>query len=56
MIVLVEPWSDQKLATRLAEEAGAKASWSWPRSGGAGPDNYIDSHGLQHHHAGQALR
>src|ERR671919_151300 len=26
-VVLVEPWSDQKLAARVAEEAGARAVW-----------------------------
>jgi zinc/manganese transport system substrate-binding protein len=44
VIIVVEPWSDQKLAARLAEEAGAKIAVVNARLGAtSGPDAYINS-------------
>jgi zinc/manganese transport system substrate-binding protein len=44
VIIVVEPWSDQKLAARLAEEAGAKIAVVNARLGAtSGPDAYISS-------------
>jgi zinc/manganese transport system substrate-binding protein len=43
VIVVVEPWSDQKLAARLAEETGAKIALVNAKLGGSGPDAYINS-------------
>ncbi len=43
VIVVVEPWSDQKLAARVAEEAGAKIAVVNGKLGAAGPDGYITS-------------
>jgi zinc/manganese transport system substrate-binding protein len=44
VIIVVEPWSDQKLAARLAEEAGAKIAVVNARLGTtSGPDAYINS-------------
>lgn len=42
--VVVEPWSDQKLAARVAEDAGARVVMLHARLGqGSGPDAYIAS-------------
>jgi zinc/manganese transport system substrate-binding protein len=44
VIIVVEPWSDQKLAARLAEETGAKIAVVNARLGAtSGPDAYINS-------------
>jgi len=43
VIVVVEPWSDQKLAARVAEEAGAKIAVVNGKLGASGPDGYITS-------------
>jgi ABC-type Zn uptake system ZnuABC Zn-binding protein ZnuA len=44
VVVVVEPWSDQKLAARLAEEAGAKVAVVNARLGaGSGPEAYLAS-------------
>jgi ABC-type Zn uptake system ZnuABC Zn-binding protein ZnuA len=44
VIVVVEPWSDRKLAARLAEEAGATVAVVNAKLGAAGgPGAYIDS-------------
>jgi zinc/manganese transport system substrate-binding protein len=43
VVVVVEPWSDQKLGARLAEEAGAKVAVVNAKLGGSGPDAYISS-------------
>lgn len=44
VIIIVEPWSDQKLAARLAEEGGAKVAVVNARLGAAsGPEAYINS-------------
>jgi ABC-type Zn uptake system ZnuABC Zn-binding protein ZnuA len=43
VVVVVEPWSDQKLAARLAEEAGATIAVINARLGAPGPDGYIVS-------------
>jgi ABC-type Zn uptake system ZnuABC Zn-binding protein ZnuA len=41
-VVLVEPWSDQKLASRVAQEAGARAVVMATSVGAApGTDDYI---------------
>ena len=41
-VILVEPWNDVKLATRVAEEAGARAIVFAPAVGAVkGADNYI---------------
>jgi ABC-type Zn uptake system ZnuABC Zn-binding protein ZnuA len=41
-VLLVEPWNDVKLATRIAEEAGAKAFVMATAVGAVkGADNYI---------------
>jgi ABC-type Zn uptake system ZnuABC Zn-binding protein ZnuA len=42
-VVVVEPWSDQKLAGRIAQEAGAKLVVLNARLGAAGADAYITS-------------
>lgn len=42
-VVIVEPWSDRKLAGRVAEEAGAAVVVLNARLGAAGPDAYIAS-------------
>ena len=43
-VVIVEPWNDQKLAARVAEEAGAKALVLAPGVGSVkGADNYLDT-------------
>jgi zinc/manganese transport system substrate-binding protein len=41
VIVVVEPWSDQKLAARLADEASAKIAVVNAKLGGSGPEAYI---------------
>jgi zinc/manganese transport system substrate-binding protein len=44
VVIVVEPWSDQKLAARLAEEAGAKVAVVNARLGaGGGPEAYLAS-------------
>jgi zinc/manganese transport system substrate-binding protein len=43
VIVVVEPWSDQKLAARLADEAGAKIAVVNAKLGGSGPEAYLSS-------------
>ena len=42
-VVVVEPWSDQKLAGRIAQEAGAKLVVLNARLGASGADAYITS-------------
>ncbi len=42
-VVVVEPWSDQKLAGRVAQEAGAKLVVLNAKLGAGGPDAYITS-------------
>ena len=42
VVVVVEPWSDQKLAARVAEEAGARVAMVNARLGAAsGPEAYL---------------
>jgi zinc/manganese transport system substrate-binding protein len=43
VVIVVEPWSDQKLAARLAEETKAKVAVVNAKLGGSGPDAYIAS-------------
>jgi zinc/manganese transport system substrate-binding protein len=43
VIVVVEPWSDRKLAARVAEEAGARIAVLNARLGAPGPDGYLTS-------------
>ena len=43
VIVVVEPWSDQKLASRLAEQAGATIAVLNARLGASGPEGYVTS-------------
>jgi ABC-type Zn uptake system ZnuABC Zn-binding protein ZnuA len=44
VVIVVEPWSDQKLAARLAEETGAKVAVVNARLGAAsGPEAYLAS-------------
>ena len=43
VIVVVEPWSDQKLASRVAEQAGATIAVVNARLGAPGPEGYITS-------------
>jgi ABC-type Zn uptake system ZnuABC Zn-binding protein ZnuA len=43
-VILVEPWNDQKLAARVADEAEAKAIVLAPMVGGVkGVDTYLDT-------------
>jgi ABC-type Zn uptake system ZnuABC Zn-binding protein ZnuA len=43
-VVIVEPWSDQKLAARVAQEAGARLAILNAKLGAAnGPEAYIAS-------------
>jgi len=43
-VIIVEPWNDMKLATRVADEAGAKAVVLASMVGGVkGTDSYIDA-------------
>ena len=42
-VVAVEPWSDQKLSGRVAQEAGAKMVVLNAKLGASGPDAYIAS-------------
>jgi zinc/manganese transport system substrate-binding protein len=42
-VVVVEPWSDRKLAGRVAEETGATVVVLNAKLGGTGPDAYIAS-------------
>jgi zinc/manganese transport system substrate-binding protein len=43
-VILVEPWNDRKLASRVADEAGAKALVLAPMVGGVkGIDTYLDT-------------
>ena len=42
-VVVVEPWSDRKLAARVAQEAGATVVVLNAGLGGSGPDAYIAS-------------
>ena len=56
-VIIVEPWNDMKLATRVADEAGAKAVVLASMVGGVkGTDSYIDA--IDHNVAAlaQALR
>jgi len=56
-VIIVEPWNDLKLATRVADEAGAKAVVLASMVGGVkGTDSYIDA--IDHNVAAlaQALR
>jgi zinc/manganese transport system substrate-binding protein len=41
LVLVVEPWSDQKLAARLAEETGAKVAVVNAKTGASGPDAYL---------------
>jgi len=43
VIVVVEPWSDQKLAARVAEQAGARLALVNARLGASGPEGYLTS-------------
>jgi ABC-type Zn uptake system ZnuABC Zn-binding protein ZnuA len=44
VVIVVEPWSDQKLAARLAEEVGARVAVVNARLGAAsGPEAYLAS-------------
>jgi ABC-type Zn uptake system ZnuABC Zn-binding protein ZnuA len=56
-VILVEPWNDIKLATRVAEEAGARA-FVMASSVGAvkGADNYIAATDYNINAMAQALR
>ena len=42
-VVIVAPWNDQKLAARVAEEAGAKAGAGAGRRVLKGADTYLDA-------------
>jgi ABC-type Zn uptake system ZnuABC Zn-binding protein ZnuA len=43
-VIIVEPWNDMKLASRVAEEAGAHAVVLAAMVGGVkGADSYIDA-------------
>ena len=42
-VVVVEPWSDQRLAARVAQEAGAKVVVLNAKLGAGGADSYITS-------------
>jgi zinc/manganese transport system substrate-binding protein len=56
-VVIVDPWSDQKLAARVAEEAGAKALVLAPGVGSVkGADNYVDTVAYNVNTLAQALR
>jgi ABC-type Zn uptake system ZnuABC Zn-binding protein ZnuA len=44
VVIVIEPWSDQKLATRLAEDTGAKVALVNGKLGaGSGVDAYLNS-------------
>ena len=43
VVVVVEPWSDQKLAARIADEGGAKIAIVNAKLGASGPEAYINS-------------
>ena len=56
-VVIVEPWNDQKLAARVAEEAGAQALVLAPGVGSLkGADNYLDTVAYNVNTLAQALR
>ncbi len=56
-VVIVEPWNDQKLAARIAEEGGAKAVVLAPGVGSAkGAATYLDMVGYNVNTLAQALR
>jgi len=56
-VVIVEPWNDQKLAARVAEEAGAKALVLAPGVGSLkGADTYLDAVAYNVNTLAQALR
>jgi len=42
-VVIVEPWSDQKLSSRVAQDVGAKMVVLNAKLGASGPDAYIAS-------------
>ena len=56
-VVIVEPWNDQKLAARVAEEGGAKALVLAPGVGSLkGADTYLDAVAYNVNTLAQALR
>ena len=56
-VVIVEPWNDQKLAARVAEEAGAKALVLASGVGSVkGADSYLDAVAYNVNTLAQALR
>ena len=56
-MIIVEPWNDLKLATRVAEEAGAKAVVLASMVGGVkGADSYIAAIDHNVNTLAQALR
>jgi zinc/manganese transport system substrate-binding protein len=55
-VVVVGPWSDQKLAGRVAQEAGAKLVVLNAKLGAGGPDAYITSTDANVTTLAQALR
>ena len=56
-VVIVEPWNDQKLAARVAEEAGAKALVLAAGVGSLkGTDTYLDAVAYNVNTLAQALR
>jgi len=56
-VIIVEPWNDVKLATRVAEEAGAKAVVLASMVGGVkGTDSYIAALDHNVNALAQALR
>ncbi len=56
-VIIVEPWNDMKLATRVADEAGAKAVVLASMVGGVkGTDSYIDAIDHNVNALAQALR
>jgi zinc/manganese transport system substrate-binding protein len=56
-VIIVEPWNDLKLATRVADEAGAKAVVLAPMVGGVkGTDSYIAAIDHNVNALAQALR
>ena len=56
-VIIVEPWNDQKLAARVAEEAGARAVVLASMVGGVrGVDTYIGALDYNVNALAQALR
>jgi len=56
-VIIVEPWNDQKLAARVAEEASAKAIVLPPMVGGVkGADDYLSTIDYNVNALAQALR